>query len=331
MTEGEHPGPGRRVGPDVALLRERLGQATFVAQDLSEHLRAELSHIAGHKFQEACAVDLTAAPAGHPVVWVGKRPAAALPPGGLLWFHTTNAGVDDILSGRLIGAETLFTRTVGDMGGKVAEYVLAWILADAQNIREHTTQTAFRRWNRVFPRGLAGQRVIVFGAGQIGRAVSRLLRGCGMRVVGVARHGGRSSHFDAVCTREEVMALLPEASWLVSTLPLTERTRHYFDRAIFAPLRGACFINAGRGATVEYTALRDALVDGRVRGAVLDVLPSEPPPADDPWWELPNTTLTSHSAGITSDSDVITAFAGCWSAIQRGERPDLAVDLERGY
>lgn len=312
---------------DITRVREKLEHAAFIAHGLSENLMRELSSIAGCRFGEP----RSAVPPERPVVVVGASPAIAVPADRLVWFHTTNAGVDDVLASRDLAAETLLTRTVGSMGRKVAEYVLAWILARSQHVHEHHLQTQARRWNRLVPQAASGQTVVVYGVGRIGHSIADLLRGLGIRVVGVARGAGCPEHFDEVRSPSEVLSLLPEASWVISTLPLTERTRDYFGREIFSLLRGAYFINAGRGSTVVFEDLLDALENGRVKGAVIDVLPAEPPDRDDRWWALPNTTFTSHSAGITSDSDVVEAFSACWSAIQRGELPELTVDRDRGY
>lgn len=312
---------------EITRVRERLTRAAFLAPDLSEDLRGELSSITGRPFVDT----MPAARSRCPVVVVGRRPSVDVQPGELVWFHTTNAGVDDVLAARALAEETLFTRTVGGMGRKVAEYVLAWMLARSQHVVDHDRQSRAREWDRLVPTSVATGTVIVFGAGRIGHSVSALLRATGIRVVGVARGPGRSDRAGEVRTLEQVRPLLPSASWIVSTLPLTDRTRGYFGQGIFSLLRGAYFINAGRGSTVEFEALREALEAGRVRGAVIDVLPAEPPAVTDRWWTLPNTTLTSHSAGITSDRDIAEAFSTCWRAIQRGERPELAVDAERGY
>src|SRR5207237_771553 len=77
------------------------------------------------------------------------------------------------------------------------------------------------------------------------------------------------------------------------------------------PCKGACFVNVGRGATVDQKAIRSALETGRLRRAVLDVLPQEPPAADAEWWSLPNTTITPHVAGVTADEDILVDFARC--------------------
>lgn len=137
--------------------------------------------------------------------------------------------------------------------------------------------------------------------------------------------------FERVVARDEALELLPEAQWLVAALPLTEHTRDYFDAEFFRRCRGAGFINVGRGATVVFDALKEALDTDRLSTAVLDVLAHEPPGPDDPYWQLPRTVITPHTAGVTAESDIITDFTRCWVSLSQGRVPDLAVDLKRGY
>ncbi|MEU0066875.1 NAD(P)-dependent oxidoreductase, partial [Streptomyces albidoflavus] len=113
--------------------------------------------------------------------------------------------------------------------------------------------------------------------------------------------------------------------------PLTDATRDFFAGPRLSALRGATFLNVGRGATVSLPALGRALAAGHVRTAVLDVLTDEPPAPDHPVWELPRTTLTSHSAGITAGTDITADFRACWEALRAGEAPELAVRIGRGY
>jgi phosphoglycerate dehydrogenase-like enzyme len=220
------------------------------------------------------------------------------------------------------------------MGERIAQYVLAWVLAECQSVPEHTAQHARAAWHRVPSTLAAGQTVVVHGTGRIGSAVAALLRACSLHTVGVCRTPRDvPAGFDRVVPAggDEERAALADARWVVSTLPLTGATEGFFDDARFTAMRGASFVNVGRGACVDMAALEAALRSGSVRRAVLDVLPEEPPAADDRAWLLPRTVITSHSAGITADEDVVTDFEACWQAVAEGRVPALAVDTGRGY
>ncbi|MEW2065896.1 NAD(P)-dependent oxidoreductase [Streptomyces sp. NPDC007346] len=260
--------------------------------------------------------------------------AAAAATEQLLWFHSVNAGTDPLLAAGPWPAGALLTRTVGRMGERIAQYVLGWVLAECQSVPEYAAQHARSEWRRLPSELVAGQTALVYGTGNIGGAVAGLLRGCGVRTVGVARTartGEPPAGFDRVIRADEDAEELAGARWVVSALPLTGATEGFFGTSRFAAVRGATFVNVGRGATVDLGALETALRGGGVRRAVLDVLAEEPAPPGDPVWRLPRTVITSHSAGITADEDVAADFAACWEAVAAGRRPELAVDTGRGY
>ncbi|MFB7227480.1 NAD(P)-dependent oxidoreductase [Streptomyces fimicarius] len=334
--------------PPDELARARL----LVAPSLDGGLVRELERVASRAAEPL--TDVPPSPSGVPLLCVGETLPDALRTDRLLWFHSVNAGTDPLLSAGTWPAPALLTRTVGRMGERMAQYVLGWMLAECQAVPEFTAQHARAHWERL-PTGLiAGQTALIYGTGRIGAAVGRLLGACGVRTVGVARTTrsgpppGSASEvpdsasvapgsgrvvpgFDLVVGAGEDGGALAEARWVISTLPLTPATEGFFGAARFAAVRGATFVNVGRGATVDMGALEGALRDGRVRRAVLDVLPTEPAAPDDPVWRLPRTVITSHSSGITADEDVAVDFAACWKAVTAGRRPALTVDVGRGY
>ncbi|HWU06911.1 MAG TPA: NAD(P)-dependent oxidoreductase [Streptomyces sp.] len=289
----------------------------------------ELERIAGRPAGQACATG-----PGAPFVYVGDTLPEALRTPRLLWFHSVNAGTDALLAAGTWPEGALLTRTVGRMGERMAQYTLAWVLAECQSVPEHTAQHARSEWRRLPSEPAAGQTAVVHGTGRTGSAVAALLRACSVRTVGVSRTPRAvPAGFDRVVPAgsAEETAALADARWVVSTLPLTGATEGFFDSARFAAMRGASFINVGRGATVDMAALETALHSGAVRRAVLDVLPDEPATPADRAWRLPRTVVTSHSAGITADEDVVGDFAACWEAVAEGRTPALAVDTGRGY
>ncbi|MFD6424416.1 NAD(P)-dependent oxidoreductase [Streptomyces sp. NPDC060198] len=314
--------------PTTALLdRARL----LTAPDVSPAVRRGLAEITGRPWAACPADGEPVLASGEPVVHVG----ASRPAGRLLWFHSVNAGTDALLAPGPWPDGVLLTRTVGRMGERIAQYVLAWVLAECQSVPEFAARHAREEWRREPSELATGQTVLIHGTGRIGSAVAVLLRACGLRTVGAARTvpGVPPPGFDRVVRAggDAERQALGEARWVVAALPLTAATGNFFAAERFGHLRGASFVNVGRGATVDLAALEAALRAGSVRRAVLDVLPSEPAAPGDPCWRLPRTVVTSHSAGITADEDVVADFAACWARLRAGLRPELAVDVVRGY
>jgi phosphoglycerate dehydrogenase-like enzyme len=317
------------TGAAEGILAPSVMESALVTVDpaVGDGLRAGIAAVAG---REVSIHSETSGDDGRPMVHIGPGlPVTMRSP--IAWLHSTNAGVDPILRDERWRASTLLTRTVGRMDRRVAEYVLAWILADGQCVVEYTEQSRTRRWQRRPYRLIEGDLAVVFGAGRMGGAVGRLLRACGVRVTGVATTPRSGDSFDDVVDREGAARVIPAARWLVAALPLTPSTDGYFNDGIFGLAHEASFLNVGRGPTVDQDALQRALETGSLKGAVLDVLPEEPPPPASGWWTLPNTTLTPHTAGITEPADVLTDFRSCWETLRQGLRPDLAVDPHRGY
>ncbi|MFD8619372.1 NAD(P)-dependent oxidoreductase [Streptomyces sp. NPDC059513] len=317
------------VVPGAELL---VGARLVVAPELSASLVRELERISGRGAEPWGGA---VADGRGPLLCVGAAlPEALRATDRLLWFHSVNAGTDPLLAAGPWPANALLTRTVGRMGERIAQYVLGWVLAECQAVPEHAAQHARAEWCRLPSELVAGQTALVYGTGRIGGAVAGLLRACGVRTVGVGRTvrtGPPPPGFDRVIGAEKDAEELAGARWVVAALPSTGATEGFFGARRFAAVRGATFVNVGRGATVDLGALEGALRGGGVRRAVLDVLAEEPAAPGDPVWRLPRTVITSHSAGITADEDVAQDFAACWEAVWEGRRPELAVDVERGY
>src|SRR6185503_6017170 len=90
------------------------------------------------------------------------------------------------------------------------------------------------------------------------------------------------------------------ADWLILTLPLTRETRGLVDARVLSACRGAVLINAGRGAVVDEAAIPEALNNGWLRGAALDVFAVEPLPVDSPLWSDPRVIISPHISGLTT-------------------------------
>ena len=98
--------------------------------------------------------------------------------------------------------------------------------------------------------------------------------------------------------------LLPRCDWLAITCPLTPETRGLIDRErIYALPRGAGLINVGRGEVIDEPALIDALSQGHLGGAYLDVFHTEPLPDSSPLWSLPNVIVSPHNASASAGNE----------------------------
>ncbi|HTO05315.1 MAG TPA: D-2-hydroxyacid dehydrogenase [Opitutus sp.] len=194
------------------------------------------------------------------------------------------------------------TNAAGVMAGTIAEHCLALMFALVRELPTILDQQRRRHYERRWQaREVAGATACIVGLGVAGTALAQRCRALGMRTTGVCRapdsHRGVTdvlhqidSLSEAVCDADHVFSLLPGGA----------ATRHVFDARIFTNMkRGACYYAAGRGSVTDQAALIDALAEGRLGGAGIDVFAHEPLHEASPLWTMPNVIVSPHSAGLS--------------------------------
>lgn len=220
----------------------------------------------------------------------------------LNWLHVFNAGVDHPIFSEMLERGARLSTSAGTTAVPIAQTAIAGLLMLARNVPRWIRAQQAHRWDPMrvpdVPRDLAGQTVLIYGLGSIGREIARLARALGLRVIGIRRSPPRPDDpVDELHPPEQLAALLPRADWLVLAAPLTAETRGLIDAGMLARLpAGAHVINVARGEIIDETALVAALRDGRLGGAYLDVFEKEPLPADSPLWGLPNALVSPHNS-----------------------------------
>ncbi|QFT91089.1 Glyoxylate/hydroxypyruvate reductase A [Bacillus sp. THAF10] len=248
------------------------------------------------------------------------------------WVHALGAGVDRYLELPAWPADVLLTRTITSFGQKIGEYVLSYMLQNLQHHQRYADLQQQKEWKVVPPVSLAEKRVIIYGTGEIGQEVARMLSYFGVCVYGVSLSGGAKPHFKQNRTLSDVDdALLHEVDYVINTLPLTKETSHFYNEAFFAKLNGAVFINVGRGKSVATESLLRALDNENVARAVLDVFDEEPLASSSALWTHPNITITPHISAITTPEEAVTCFLDTLEKIEAGEPLTNRVDVKKGY
>jgi phosphoglycerate dehydrogenase-like enzyme len=235
------------------------------------------------------------------------------PPARLRWVHTGAAGVASLLHEELVRHNIVLTNSAGIHAEPMADSVMGMVLHFTRGF-DHAVRARQRgAWDaEPFERAtdgigeIAGATVGIIGFGGVGRAVARRATALGMNVLAVRRnlsdpradadsdkitilHGDGA--LDRVLSRSDVVVL---------TTPSTPQTRGMIGAAqIEALRRGAILINVARGDVIDEAALIEALRNGRLRGAGLDVFATEPLPPDSPLWHLPNVLITPHVSATT--------------------------------
>jgi len=217
----------------------------------------------------------------------------------LRWIQALGTGVDGILDRPALRDDVIVTNMHGHHGPAVSEAVLAAMLALARDLRRALAQQAQARWERFPVSLLAGSTVGIVGVGAIAEALAPRCAALSMRVVGFSASRRSAPHFERIHPRDQLAERAGELDFLVLLAPHTPQTHRLVDARVLAAMRPtAHLINVARGGLVDERALVQALEQGTIAGAALDVFETEPLAADSPLWRLGNVLITPHIAGF---------------------------------
>ncbi len=219
-----------------------------------------------------------------------------------------SAGADPYLKPGILAPGTALTNATGAYGKAVSEHAFAMTLMLQKKLHHYRDFQHAHAWKDAGPvTSLSDATVLVVGLGDIGLAYARLVKSMGARVIGVKRRPGPCPEgIDELCLNEEVDKALPQADVIFSILPGTADTFHFYTAERFAAMKdSAIFINCGRGSAVSMEVLADALRSGQIAAAGIDVVETEPLPAESPLWDLDNLLITSHVAGNFHLPDIL--------------------------
>ena len=213
------------------------------------------------------------------------------------WAHTEDAGIDGLFYDVMREKQAVLTHSPGANAPEVAEVAFGFVLWSAKNFGELREHQREHRWKTLPLESLSDKTMLIVGLGAIGSRVASYGKAFGMRVFGIRRSTGAVANVDQQGTMADFSAFLPAADFLVLAIPVAPEVVGLIDqRALALMKQTATLINVGRGALVDIPALKQSLQDGHLRHFCTDVLPTEPWPADDDLWDLPNVLITPHNA-----------------------------------
>ncbi|MCS6797735.1 MAG: phosphoglycerate dehydrogenase [Myxococcota bacterium] len=195
-----------------------------------------------------------------------------------------------------------------------AEHTLALLLAAARRIPQATASMRAGKWekNRFEGRELCGKTLGIVGLGNVGRAVAERARALHMKVIATDPNVGPERAAEVGAERVELDELLARADFITLHVAGAASTRGLIDARAFARMkRGVVLVNASRGGVVDEQALLDALEQGIVEAAALDVFETEPPPADHPLLRHERVVLTPHLGASTVEAQERVAVEIC--------------------
>ena len=262
----------------------------------------------------------------------------------LRWFQQWGAGADWLMEHPVLAkSDLIVTNVSGVHAVPISEQILAYLLAFARGLPRAVRNQTAGRWQRgaAWPETapglseLAGKTMLLLGVGAIGERTAKLAKGLELRVVGVRRNPERSAEFvDEMVDLNRLHDVLPDADFVVLTLPLTNDTHHLIGESELRAMKdSAILVNIGRGGLIDERALVRALQEGRLAGAGLDVFETEPLPETSPLWRMENVIVTPHTAGDTPhyDERALAIFLDNLRRYRAGEPLTHVVDKELGY
>lgn len=254
----------------------------------------------------------------------------------LKWISVASAGIEKMPLEKLSEKGIVVTNARGIHKTPMAESILGHILALYRNLPAIYQLTVEKEWRR--PKGsreLKGSKAVIIGPGAIGEEVARLLSAFGVTVVGCNRSGREVDSAHKTVPFQNLVEELEDADNVLSLLPSTADTKHALTKSHFKAMKAnPIFMNFGRGDVADEAVLVEALENGWIRHAVLDVFEIEPLPKESPLWSQDNVTISPH---VSSHSDyyverALEIFSRNLIKWEQGESDlENQVDLKLGY
>ena len=261
----------------------------------------------------------------------------------LRWVQSPAVGVGSLMFPELLASPVVITSARGIRARSIAEHVLGVTIALARRLPIAMRAQVAHRWAQdelegatVDVRTLEGQRMGIVGLGAIGLELVKIAAPFGFRISAIRRRAGepKPQGVDEVWPLDRLPDLLAGSDVVVLALPHTPETRRLIGkRELDRIKRGALLVNVSRGKLVDDDAVIEALRDGRLGGAALDVFSQEPLDPASPYWDLPNVLVTPHTSGAMQDywTPLVALFTDNLRRFEKGEPLRNVVDKKAGY
>ncbi len=248
------------------------------------------------------------------------------------WIAVGGSGTDHLLSWN--PNKIVVTNAAGVAADMMAQYVVGMIYHFSLNLPIFLENKLNQKWTfgRVEP--VNGKTVLIIGLGATGRAVAKLCKAQNMKTHGIRANPAATENIDHVGSVRSLNEMLPQADILVVCVPLLNTTKNLIDTAAFDVMKkGSILIDVSRGGVVNETALMQALENGTLYGAGLDVFTEEPLPKGHPLWSYKNVVITPHCSSVYPGWEQNSAklFSKNLKNYRNGKALFNVVDPSRGY
>ena len=216
----------------------------------------------------------------------------------LKWLQCNITGTDHLIASLADRRDIILTSGRGIHGSQMTEVTLLHMLALYRQVRRLAKNQETHTWDRFLPYVLENRLVAIMGLGAIAEHMARCFRALGMTVYGISRTNRKIEGIDKVFSRDDLTEAVKEVDFLIALVPFNPETHNIIGAKVFYAMKpSACLINVARGGVVDEAALIDALKNGEISGAGLDVFEESPLPDNSPLWDMENVFITPFTGG----------------------------------
>lgn len=313
-------------------------QYPFTPEQL-DAFRKLAADLGGHRVVVANSDEeaLAAAPDTEVILGWFKPPVCAAAP-KLRWIQSFSTGMEKFLFPEIIERdEVQISNVAGLYASQGAEHAWALLLSLTRGIHTSWDNQKRKQWGGGANIELAGMTLGLIGLGGFGIEMAKRSFGYNMTILAIDPVRTQKPDYVAELkptNRENLHSLLRRSDVVMTACPLTAETYHLISTTELAQMKPTAYlINVTRGGIIDEPALVEALKNGQIAGAGLDVTEKEPLSADSGLWEAPNLLLTPHRAGASQHRPrmVFEFFLKNLERYLKGERPVAIVDKRKGY
>ena len=264
------------------------------------------------------------------VVW-NHRPGLFKQLPNLKLIASLGAGVDHIMNDPDIPPQVSITRIIGDgLSGPMSNFCIGAILHHQRQFDKYLIDKSTKTWDQE-PNPEREINVGIMGLGALGADLAEKLNYLGFNVFGLSQSRKKIAHVVSYLNAE-LDLFLSKINILVVMLPATESTRAILSKKLFDKLKkGTYLINVARGHHQVNGDIIDALQNGQLSGAFLDVFPEEPLPKQSSLWDHPKIMITPHIAVVTKINEAVPQIIASHKRVRIGKLPEILVDRIKGY
>ena len=264
------------------------------------------------------------------VVW-NHRPGLFKQLPNLKLIASLGAGVDHIMNDPDIPPQVSITRIIGDgLSGPMSNFCIGAILHHQRQFDKYLIDKSTKTWDQE-PNPEREINVGIMGLGALGADLAEKLNYLGFNVFGLSQSRKKIAHVVSYLNTE-LDLFLSKINILVVMLPATESTRAILSKKLFDKLKkGTYLINVARGHHQVNGDIIDALENGQLSGAFLDVFPEEPLPKQSSLWDHPKIMITPHIAVVTKINEAVPQIIASHKRVRIGKLPEILVDRIKGY